>query len=1512
MPMRLDEIPDDVAASPTPEGTKAPRAGFRLNDLDSTAGERINRASMDLASLSFSEPEINALKAKGKIGYFEQSIRMKKLEKIPVLGLPVAINEAVSVRNAIGRLQKDQYQDQTLKQRDMDTARSAIRYAAEEQVRGFTWGGGIIEGASQMPAYMVEFALSSFFLPGGATVARAGAGVGLKAWAGRAAVRTATVGAPRVISGTYENEIKLNLIPTEKGLELNRQAQSAPITSFAKALGDTAIEMFSEEAGSMVFNPALKSVAGAPVIKQVTEKLAELYKRLHPSDSLGKLFTKAGWDGFVSEVGEEVLGDQLRAVFNVSDFGAEGGNTLDRMIAAIPNGDEMMVMMGVLAVPGAASVASGAFPQGLAALDDYRKKKQAVGQEVKPFNKESFTGKLREQGFDPVEAVVSEALAPLPQVELSKEEIDNLRIKRRDGGIAFDESKPAPDRKLVDEIVNTKEFKESDKDKQMQLLIKGRTAELDRQRTGIEDRMTSLEKDVKKLSKSEEPSSARIVEGKQAELELLSKDLMSVHAQISDVIDSSAEELSREDLILPGESLEGLRGRAREVGARLERARTETVFRNLKAEAEERRTALVKYLQARLPGPENAKLREKYTLRAAKDMTEEKLQKFFKEVETLRETVRAKQLRERAEGILDKMRPKIEGGVKKGVFENANIQSLADETIRIAELSAPAAEAELRLVYNNIVRLTEAGESQSEAADELKQHAHLLSTISGLEQRTADQLEDALNVLSRRLAQFQTGRDVVKELRKAQRQAEEKVVVAAIKKVTWTPTKGIHKVIQKAGKGISSLYHFSSFHLEEFWRDLGINKLVAEPLARISERTAALQITMDRSIREAANLVYGVSETNKKDYVRWLTERMSLEKSDNPETAPYLKTVQLNTGVEKDFKLSRWDVMYWYGSAYQEQGVVDPEAYETLTGENALQALRDDIASIVDLTPEQIEEKFAEEAGKIKGNAIPADVLEEMFSTLTPKDRDFAMRMRKIFTSFWPLINPVYARATGINLTRIDSYIPRIKRTASQASVEDMFTEFSLVEGHVTPFPGSVKERRSISTAPFAQIGMMDVYMGFRDVMSHWIATHDITVRMQRYLKNRAIRDAINEATDGVQDKATGEWKTGSFVGLMDFHLKGIASRGRSDNNVRPPAMELLRRNLSRAVLSKPKQALVQLTSTFAAIQRIGHVDFVKGMMSFWSDPAGSMALMNKALSLHNRYQNISMEMKEVQDLIRLQRTRLRDKLNWIDKYAFFFTQLGDRAAISMGGWAVFKSAYDKNKNLETAYKEFDDYVYTLQQSALREHQTAATVGPNRYFFQFLSAVAQYGRVYYRAWSDVIRDQSPKNIQVWARSMVVFHLYIPSALWFVSQIGLPPPEDDEEEEARKKKLLTYQLTGPFSGLWILGIVADFAAEAITGEKGYDTGPAVVSAMNKTRTSLSSAIQKAMDEDADPEEIMSSVFRAEKTVTGLTAGVPAWLNDSIQMLYLHSQGDWEAEDTPGLLYGQSVEMMNFNK
>lgn len=1659
--IRLDELQKRPELS---EAVMALKPGaMRLDDaIEASSIVDLHSGDLDLTALNnIPDKQVEEWKSKGQIGFFEQFGRTKKLEKVPVLGLPVLAYEAGAIMRARERFQKDEYNENTdLKEKDFQTLKSALEYASEEQVRGFTIGGRIAEGMAQLPAYMVEFALSGGIAgAAGRTGAKAMVKQGIKAsiarpssWAIGAAARTATVGLPRVAAGYSQNETNLNLVPTDKGLQLQSQVESAPFSSFTKAFGDTFIEYFSEDAGKLVFNPALERAAAAPFLAQFAKKITDVYSKIPGNKGVSALFTKAGWDGMVSEVGEEVLGDQLRAITGVNDFGKPDGNMLDRMIAAIPNGDELAVMMGVLAVPGASKVV---ISEGMNAVDLYRANKKAAGMQdkFKTYDQgqaNTLAQEILQKNYDVVENTVAEAQQPLPQMELSRQDLEQLKVSTRGEKAGIDESKPVPERTIPADIINSDEFKQADREKQVELLMRGRLAKLDQERTDIEDRMTRLEDemrqvqrnkseggtyfrasrsqsfssmrgglvfisseevardyaeggkygrkgasvrriggknlrvlDIRKLSKKEQKeilgksseyledgipawdsvekdvslikaalkergydalviseglgreslaimpwaveklsfdNGEEIIKGKQQELMNLSKELLSTHAQIADTIDAVPQELEQQQLLLPGESLGQIGKLARQVGARMERSRVENVFRNEKAQAEERRVALVKYLQARIPGPENSALREKYLLRAAKGMTEKKLQEMFKDIEGKRDVVRAKQLRAKANEIVDKFKHTIEDGVKKGRFIDPALQRIADKVLSFVNMSRETAENALRQKIEEITVLVEKGEGESEVAEDLKFEAGLISKVSSLETRNTDQLEDAIQVLTRILNDLKVGRDTTAELRKAQKKAEYAAIASDINTTHATPKTIMQKIASATYKGIVKIYSFNTFHLAEYWRELGggkanswIRKLLLDTLERVPAYRAALQQKMTRPMRKAIQDIYGVGQTNNHEFYKFMTARMSIDEKDkNPETAPFIKEVVLNTGAKKNFKMSRFDVMYWYALAHQEEGVIDPEAYEILTGENQLKAIRNQVESQIAEQADDIDvdAKIDERAAaEIKGNAIPADVLDNMFGTLTEKDKKFAMQMRKIFSSFWSLINPVYARATGVDMTRIDSYIPWLRNTSQTKNVEDLLGEMALIEAHVTPFPGSVKERRKTSTAPFAQIGLLEVFQGTQTTMSHWIASRDITARMQGYLKNKAIRTAINQATDGTFDASREEWRDGDYIKAMEFHLKGIVSQGRTDNNIEMPLMRVLRRNLSRYFLIKPRQFLVQLTSMFSAIQKVGHIDFLKGIASYFRDPEGANELMNRAMSLHNRHRNIMVEMKEVQDLLRRDKKKLSDKFNWLDRYGFFFTQAGDRASIGLAGWAVFKKTYDKTKSVEKSYKEMDDFVFNLQQSALREHQTAGTVGPYRYFFQFISAVAQYGRAYHRAFADVIRDPSPKNIKAWARTMVIFHAYIPFMMWFVANLGVPPGDDEDEEEKKLKQLQSMMLTGPFAGLWVLGHISDFTAQAITGHRGFEAGAPVIQQMNKTKDALNKALRDAMDEDADPEELADSIWRAGKASSGLTVGMPAWFNNDVQALYQHTMGEWDATNTPGLLYGHSVEMLN---
>ncbi len=1644
----LDEVPNETAPASLPQGAKPTPKALSLDEVNAISDMReVSTKDFDISSLAFSQIEAEDLRAKGRIGVFEQWNRTSKLEKIPFAGMGSSVHDAWTFHTSYDRLRKDEYTDEGLRAQDIEVVKKSLRYAAEEQIRGVSIAGRIADGVTSMPAYAVEFMASlAAGAPGGAAIARGVAQAGVKKisqealkkailtgveWGGSAAIGATLVQSPRIFGKTLDNERQMNLMPTDKGFELTKQVQSAPVSSFLKAWGDTVIDQFSEEAGGYVFSPALKSVGASKFLKPVMDKMTGLFKKLHPNEAVSNLFKKGRWDGFISEIGEEVLADEIKSVTNVFDYDSKDGDTfLDKVYAAIPKGDNLAVLMGTLAVPGVVKAgASAAIHGGAEALYSYQQAKKDKRLEPEQADVEKAFGKGA-KWEDIVASVTEEAIAPLPQMELTQEEIASLTVANRSGLAKFEKSKPIPERQLPPEIVNSKEFQEGDETRKLELLTSGRLKNISDQRDVVSDEIDRLETELKGLRKTgtgrrekvgqktdrirstselviedlgrlleqkvqlkdlrsvikntkqslkdevspdmrsqlsdmlvaaqeeldyrkrtktseavfnavtkeklrglisssrvllseiektegaQKEAESKTVWGKQEQLVTLTKQLVLLNQEADFLVADTAETLAEEDVTVKGKSLSGLTKKAREVGARMEQARVTAVIRNKQASAEERRTALVRYLQARLPGKDDANVRGKYAA-AAKGVTEKQLQDIFEDIEGIRNTVMAKQLKARANELVEKMKPVIEEGVKKGRFKNTNISAMAQEVIEAVSRSAKEVEQTIAETVRAIERNIDMGEGESAQTELLRYRAMINYIVGGIEQRSVDQLEDAIRALTKQLALFRTGRDQVVVLKDAQRKAFKASLLAAVAKPRKRETLP-QKVMSAVKSGIENTFAYSALPLAGLVKNLSgtagaWDRMLVNPLEEISRRKAALRMYMERPFRQAMERIYKPKGETKWNYTKFLLSKMQIQPTDDPESKPFLRTVALNNGKMKKFVLSRWDVLYKYAVCYQEPGIVDPLAMETMTNENQVASIRRQVG---------MDQAFPDEASKeaeiarrisegVRGNAIPSDILDTMFDDLTENDKKFSMETRRIFTSFWPLINPVYSRATGIDMTQIDSYMPWIKKPGQQQLAEEMITWGAMIEAHTTPFPSSTKERVSTSRAAFAEVGLPEVFHNFTNSMSHWIATHDITSRMQWLLKDGDIREAINAATDGVYNERDGRWENGSYIKWMDYHLKGIVSQGRTDAVTEAPFMGVIRRNISRANLADVKQAPLQLSSALAAIASVGHRSFASGLVSFFKDPGAAISLMERAPSLDNRYQNILIDMREVQDQLLRQKGKWYDRL-LPDHYVFFATQLGDRAAIYVGGWTVFKEAYDRTKDLKKAYDAFDTFVLTLQQSSLREQQAAILTGPYRMMFQFLSSPSQYTRVVYEAWADMIKKPDAKSMQKWARVMAVMFVYLPTARAAVASAFLPPADDEDAEDKRRARLLADVISGPFGGLWILGHLVSLAAGMITGETGFPIEPPTFSVMDKTKQQLSDAIRKSMDEDAEFEEIIDAFIKAGKSTVGLTAGIPNEIVDIADGLMKYSAGDFTAQDIPGLFYGHSVSLMELER
>ncbi len=276
------------------------------------------------------------------------------------------------------RLQADEYLDENKREDDRFRVSEYLKDIAEEQRRGKTIPAKVYDVVSQMPAYMSEFLLTG----GLASLGKKGAVKGLtkllgtvvKKRAGRLAVKGIGWGVSgglraaqmphRVAESVIGRRIPEGMQLTEEGKFITEGVKESPFTSAWKGFGDVWIEMMSEEAGAGITKGMSMVARKVPFINKAMRKLGGKWIGLGAGRTMRefnrKIGTATGYHGVLEEMGEERLGDFMRAVTGIQDFGAgEGATIFDRVIASIPKAEQLLVEGIAFSIPGVARAGAG-------------------------------------------------------------------------------------------------------------------------------------------------------------------------------------------------------------------------------------------------------------------------------------------------------------------------------------------------------------------------------------------------------------------------------------------------------------------------------------------------------------------------------------------------------------------------------------------------------------------------------------------------------------------------------------------------------------------------------------------------------------------------------------------------------------------------------------------------------------------------------------------------------------------------------------------------------------------------------------------------------------------------------------------------------------------------------------------------------------------------------------------------------------------------------------------------
>lgn len=320
-----------------------------------------NQQSKDeqLGHLLFTPAELDSFK-NNKIGWAEGA------GKVNAYGYALGDNDANAVKLApIG------YKVLNNESLTPDETNELVQWArdrTEINLRGFSWGGRTAYTGLQMPSWVAQFLLSG----GVGKLAEAGAErVGVvaaeKTMEG-AAVRILTQGstlmAAHYTAARAEQQLNDISAITDKGQLVLRDSENSPAKTALLAFGHTAADvipqMLTPAIGKFIVKPiqgAIGSALATPITAAakslppaVTNALYGAWKAVQPNATVSKMFTSAGWNGMVEQLGANRIQQVMNATLDVAGNKHE---TFDQYMDSLtPSKDQLMVEAGLFSIAG--------------------------------------------------------------------------------------------------------------------------------------------------------------------------------------------------------------------------------------------------------------------------------------------------------------------------------------------------------------------------------------------------------------------------------------------------------------------------------------------------------------------------------------------------------------------------------------------------------------------------------------------------------------------------------------------------------------------------------------------------------------------------------------------------------------------------------------------------------------------------------------------------------------------------------------------------------------------------------------------------------------------------------------------------------------------------------------------------------------------------------------------------------------------------------------------------------
>ncbi len=488
-----------------------------------------------------------------------------------------------------------------------------------------------------------------------------------------------------------------------------------------------------------------------------------------------------------------------------------------------------------------------------------------------------------------------------------------------------------------------------------------------------------------------------------------------------------------------------------------------------------------------------------------------------------------------------------------------------------------------------------------------------------------------------------------------------------------------------------------------------------------------------------------------------------------------------------------------------------------------------------------------------KGNAFTEEMISAATDLLSVEDIALARERLAFYQRAGADINKAYSAVNGVNLPNNPNYSPIRREIEGKQQDFLEFLKSENVDGffkeqgyRASVNNGSLRERTQ-NILPIKLEGDEAVMQRHALEMAHYVAFAEKIQEVSRIARNPILRKAIlaKKGKLGLQifDTAVSDFTRG--------HVREATLLGRFVNK--------LNSNFARSVLSlKPAIGVKQLSSIPAYAEFVTIPEFIAGVSEALINPAKVLRALGDSALLQERGSNLE---KQIADIASGDAAKQFKKDPTVERMLGIFIELGDKGAIVVGGWSVYKAAIKRGLTHEQAIVEFERATSSRQQSAdldrLSGLQRSGALG--RLFSQFLSAP----NAYLRAELQAIRQLQRGKItpQEFGKKIAIYHLLLPALFQFISD-GFRYEED---------KQAVAMILGSLNGYFILGDLLKQGVSLAVGAKAYQSkGINFYGALNDATKGAADALEAGLD--GNLEDFADATIEMSKAA-GKLAGKP---------------------------------------